>query len=123
MTSNTTFPSTSDHMAWTTEETGVLFSDLRDFFMEEDEENYFLGSTVLIKQDGERRAEVIDGQQRLTTLTILLATIASKLSGVQRDNCVIRISLRAISSCILRNNQGSFFDNATSPSSPSTSRA
>lgn len=77
--------------AWTTEETGVLFSDLRDFFMEEDEENYFLGSTVLIKQDGERRAEVIDGQQRLTTLTILLATIASKLSGVQRDNCVIRI--------------------------------
>ena len=74
--------------AWTTEETNVLFSDLRDFFVEEDEENYFLGSTVLIKKDDERRAEVIDGQQRLTTLTILLASIANKLHGKQRDDCM-----------------------------------
>ena len=37
--------------AWTTEEANVLFSDLRDFWREEDDENYFLGSTVLIKKN------------------------------------------------------------------------
>lgn len=36
---------------------------------------YFLGSIVLIKQPGSPDAQVIDGQQRLTTLTILLSII------------------------------------------------
>lgn len=75
--------------AWTTEETNVLFSDLRDFFIEENEEdNYFLGSTVLIKKDTDRYAEVIDGQQRLTTLTILLAAIANKAQIPLRNDCM-----------------------------------
>jgi len=37
---------------------------------------YFLGSIVLIKGD-DPHAEIVDGQQRLTTLTILLAAIRS----------------------------------------------
>jgi len=36
---------------------------------------YFLGSVVLIKEEGDSKAEVVDGQQRLTTLTILLAAL------------------------------------------------
>lgn len=36
---------------------------------------YFLGSIVLIKQPGSPDAQIIDGQQRLTTLTILLSVI------------------------------------------------
>src|SRR5262249_54831058 len=36
---------------------------------------YFLGSIVLIKEENVPEAYVVDGQQRLTTLTILLATI------------------------------------------------
>ncbi len=36
---------------------------------------YFLGSIVLIKQSGKPDAEVVDGQQRLTTLTILFAVL------------------------------------------------
>jgi len=36
---------------------------------------YFLGSIVLIKTPGLPRAQVIDGQQRLTTLTILLSVL------------------------------------------------
>jgi uncharacterized protein with ParB-like and HNH nuclease domain len=36
---------------------------------------YFLGSIVLIKKEGQAESIVVDGQQRLTTLTILLAAL------------------------------------------------
>jgi hypothetical protein len=36
---------------------------------------YFLGSIVLIKLPSEPQAKVVDGQQRLTTLTILLSVL------------------------------------------------
>ena len=65
--------------AWSEEEAETLYDDLYSFFTTEKTENYFLGSIVLIKEDNNPRADVIDGQQRLTTLTILFATIASKL--------------------------------------------
>ena len=68
--------------AWTTEHAGELLEDLLSFLGEGDipvsEVNpYFLGSIVLIKGSNLPRAEVVDGQQRLTTLTILLAAIRS----------------------------------------------
>ena len=62
--------------SWTEEETGLLFDDLYEFFQEEKSDNYFLGSIVLIKDEQKRYADVIDGQQRLTTLSILFASIA-----------------------------------------------
>jgi Protein of unknown function DUF262 len=63
-----------------------LFDDLYDFYQREEEETYFLGSIVLIKEEDKNYAEVIDGQQRLTTLTILLASIASMLTGDLRTD-------------------------------------
>jgi hypothetical protein len=41
---------------------------------------YFLGSIVLIKSEASPDATVVDGQQRLTTLTLLLSTIRSTIS-------------------------------------------
>ena len=73
--------------AWTEEEAETLFDDLLDFFQTERSDNYFLGSIVLIKDDDKPRADIIDGQQRLTTLTILFAVIASYLTGDNRNNC------------------------------------
>ncbi|MCM7772729.1 DUF262 domain-containing HNH endonuclease family protein [Enterobacter asburiae] len=61
--------------AWTTEQAGELFDDLNDFYHYEKQESYFLGSIVLIKQESRPHAQVIDGQQRLTTLTILIAAL------------------------------------------------
>ena len=79
-------PSFQRPYAWTEEETGELFDDLFDFYENEGtDEQYFLGSVVLVKED-KPHAEVIDGQQRLTTLTILLAAITSKLSGDDRND-------------------------------------
>ena len=65
--------------AWSEEETETLFDDLFSFFKTESSDNYFLGSIVLIKDDSNPRADVIDGQQRLTTLTILFSSIATML--------------------------------------------
>jgi hypothetical protein len=77
-------PSYQRPYAWTMEEAGELFDDLYSFYTTEDEDTYFLGSIVLIKEDGKSRAEVIDGQQRLTSLTLLFAAITSRLSGDER---------------------------------------
>ncbi len=67
--------------AWTVDQASELFDDLYDFFLREPEDTYFLGSIVLIKEETKPRADVIDGQQRLTTLTILLSALTAQFSG------------------------------------------
>ncbi len=81
-------PSYQRPYAWTGDQASELFDDLYEFYGREQEDAYFLGSIVLIKEEGKPRAEVIDGQQRLTTLTILLACI-SKESGSDFDKYII----------------------------------
>jgi hypothetical protein len=66
--------------AWETEQAEALLDDLLDFLGDsntpiDEISPYFLGSIVLIKNDGASRSEVVDGQQRLTTLTILLSVL------------------------------------------------
>ena len=78
-------PSYQRPYAWTEVQAGDLFSDLYDFFVKEKEDTYFLGSIVLIKDEGKPHAEVIDGQQRLTTLTILLAALTQLSKGNIRE--------------------------------------
>ncbi len=74
--------------AWGRAQAVELFDDLYSFKMSENSaEDYFLGSIVLIKEDNAPLAQVVDGQQRLTTLTILFAVIASRLSGSHRRMC------------------------------------
>lgn len=79
-------PSYQRPYSWRKEETSVLFDDLYNFYQTEDsDENYFLGSIVLIKEEDKAKAQVIDGQQRLTTLTILFAVMADSLTGSNRE--------------------------------------
>ncbi len=63
---------------WTTEQAGELLDDLQAAVQEcediDEAAPYFLGSVVLIKADGPD-AEIVDGQQRLITLTILLSAL------------------------------------------------
>lgn len=73
--------------AWTDDQALELFDDLHSFYLAEPEgDSYFLGSIVLIKAEGKPASEVIDGQQRLTTLTILLSVITSLLEGEVRSD-------------------------------------
>ena len=67
--------------SWTTEQAGELLDDLISFIGADTTANvdelspYFLGSIVLIKDESQPDAEIVDGQQRLTTLTILLSAL------------------------------------------------
>lgn len=62
--------------SWTIEQSGQLLTDLHDSFLKDDSGSYFIGSIVLIKEDEKLPlCDVVDGQQRLTTLTILFAAI------------------------------------------------
>lgn len=61
--------------AWGRDETLQLLDDLQGALDRDTDEPYFLGSLVLVKQRGVPGAEVIDGQQRLTTLTLLFAVL------------------------------------------------
>ncbi|HEX8387678.1 MAG TPA: DUF262 domain-containing HNH endonuclease family protein [Sphingomonas sp.] len=70
--------------AWKPEQADELVDDLLSFMQAQPGPinaiaPYFLGSIVLIKEDGKPRADVVDGQQRLTTLTILLSTLRALL--------------------------------------------
>jgi uncharacterized protein with ParB-like and HNH nuclease domain len=65
--------------AWEKEQAEALLDDvlgsLEEALKNEDPITYFLGSIVLIKRPGAPEAKVVDGQQRLTTLTILLSVL------------------------------------------------
>ena len=60
--------------SWTKKQWSVLFDDLL-----ENNEGYFLGSIICINQNTDalqtNKLELVDGQQRMATLSILLAAI------------------------------------------------
>ena len=60
---------------WGVEHAVQLLVDLQEALERDLDEPYFLGSIVLVKDAQSPRAEVIDGQQRLVTLTLLLAVL------------------------------------------------
>ena len=61
--------------AWEESNTEDLLDDLLKAMKEDGDQPYFLGSIVLTKQTGKNAFEVVDGQQRLTTLTMLFCVL------------------------------------------------
>ena len=76
--------------AWAEKNITQLFRDLSTALVEQEQE-YFLGSIVLIDSPGDRPF-VVDGQQRLATITILLAAIRDYFDekGDQRSQNIER---------------------------------
>jgi hypothetical protein len=72
-------PSYQRPYAWTTEQAGELLDDVIAAWDQvpqvQEQAPYFLGSIVLIKDPQKPEADVVDGQQRLTTLTIMLCVL------------------------------------------------
>ena len=61
--------------AWTVEQVDELLDDLLNAMDRDAQSPYFLGSIVLIKDEGNSLSTVVDGQQRLTTLTMLFCVL------------------------------------------------
>lgn len=89
-----TIPAVQRPYSWTTDQAGELLDDLLQFIEEnqitptnvsQKQDPYFLGSIVLVKRD-KPDSDVLDGQQRLTTQTILLAVLRDALGGEYASN-------------------------------------
>ena len=87
--------------SWTETETKTLFYDLLEFTENEAKKNsevegtYFLGSIVSYEND-EGEQEIIDGQQRITSLFLLLRAIYTKLISyeektIEQENFIRQI--------------------------------
>lgn len=72
-----TIPPYQRPYAWEVQQVTELLDDLRDAMdpASRSQGLYFLGSIVLVKTPGVPDSKVVDGQQRLTTLTILFSVL------------------------------------------------
>lgn len=90
--------------SWDKDICETLWEDLKDFAFPEnkylgdgfnDEDEYFLGTIVTFKKSAKEN-EVIDGQQRLTTILLLLRAFYEAFGDKSSDNC------KEIAKCIWR---------------------
>lgn len=96
--------------AWTEDECATLWDDLFTFAFpgndsdqfDSDNDEYFLGPIVTFK-NGNNKLEIIDGQQRLTTIMLLLRAFYSKFEHAQDANTVDTRKL--ISQCIWKTDE------------------
>lgn len=59
--------------SWKPDHINQLLDDLHEAWAKQPESPYFLGSVILVGEDNSERLSILDGQQRITTLTILYA--------------------------------------------------
>jgi len=90
--------------AWGENQCQTLWDDIFQFSFPDnnyqnfdDNEEYFLGSIVTFKND-EGKSEVIDGQQRLTTLMLILRAFYDKFTNMQDTNS--KLTRDRIEKCI-----------------------
>ena len=80
--------------AWTEDQVITLFDDLIEYTNKQNESSDFLGCIVSFTNENKEQ-EIIDGQQRITTLFLLLRAIHKKLlkmsDSKERDNFIRQI--------------------------------
>lgn len=100
--------------AWGENECQTLWDDIFSFAFpdgnkdnfDSDNDEYFLGPIVTFKNEENGKQEIIDGQQRLTTLMLLLRAFYSRLSKMNDENTIKTREI--IASCIWKVDE---FDN------------
>jgi uncharacterized protein with ParB-like and HNH nuclease domain len=68
--------------AWSDEQIQTLFDDLVEYTENDNESTYFLGTIVSYENENNEQ-EIIDGQQRITSLFLLLRALYSKLNSMK----------------------------------------
>lgn len=81
-----TIPAYQRPYAWETTQVEELLADLTEAMAPTSKSDgfYFLGSIVLVKKHGSPESRVVDGQQRLTTLTILFSVIRDLTADAEK---------------------------------------
>jgi uncharacterized protein with ParB-like and HNH nuclease domain len=69
-----TIPDYQRPYSWTIDEAIQLYEDIIES-IELEAQEYFIGSVILIKKSNETIYEVVDGQQRITTISLMLSAI------------------------------------------------
>ncbi|BAU66975.1 hypothetical protein STA3757_43810 [Stanieria sp. NIES-3757] len=77
--------------SWNKEEISELWDDIISNISINDDgsskhEEYFIGSLVLVGDDQSISMQIVDGQQRLTTLTILLSALCQRFIEIDKNN-------------------------------------
>ena len=105
--------------AWDFEKCETLWKDLTSFFDdtkgdEYDKREYFLGTIVVCKQK-DNEIEVVDGQQRITSLFLLLRSFYKKLEGMDENDKEVRHLKSRIAPCLWDTNKRSGDTEITKP--------
>lgn len=99
--------------AWTETECNTLWNDLYEFAIPEgnadnfnsEKDEYFLGPIVTFKNKDKKKFEIIDGQQRLTTILLLLRAFYTKFElNSMKDKKSLTIKTK-IESCIWKTDE------------------
>lgn len=92
-----TIPIYQRNYAWKDTEITQLINDIWDACKENSKKNYYIGSLVVAKQHGvnvcQQQFEIIDGQQRHTTLIIIAAALKTLLSKFKEPPIVLTSNL------------------------------
>lgn len=86
---------------WGEDECTQLWQDVVEFFQDNDrsqDDKYFLGSIVTYTEDGKKEQNIIDGQQRTTTLMLLIKALHIKAFKDKSDKT--RKLVETIESCL-----------------------
>ena len=74
--------------SWTENEAVALWDDLVEFWQDTKNsqlQTYFVGSVVLVKDDQTPESEVIDGQQRISTISLVLSILSDYSNLLKKD--------------------------------------
>lgn len=82
-----TVPLYQREYSWSLDQVSDLFYDIQ----ETDNDGHFLGS-LLVYMSGNKKLEIVDGQQRMTTFFLLLFSILEKLKDSDKSKAIERVN-------------------------------
>ena len=84
-------PNYQRQYSWTNDQLEALWDDLYEAYQNKTVDNdcYFLGSIVVVN-DGKGYFELIDGQQRITTLMILMNVLVKDFPDINKNSEAIQ---------------------------------
>ena len=107
--------------SWTNKERNDMFGDIRKL-RSEPKKSHFMATIVGLHRDEETKTigtdayrviEIVDGQQRLTTLAMLLKSIEQELASDERKQNLQKLLVKSDDSILIRLNhdQNQYFSN------------